>query len=445
MTKEFFDDTIPIQNQQLSDYEMLRLLLSETFDYFLLQMNPENGLVSDKSSEDSPASIAVSGIALSVFIVGAEIGLISREEAIVKTLSILKFFYHSHQGSEEDATGYRGFYYHFLDMKTGCRTWNCELSTMDTALLIAGALSAACYFTSDDQSENEIRFLVKKIYERVDWPWALNGGTTLTHGWKPKSGFLPYRWSDKYNEAFILYVLALGSPTFPIEADGYKEWTSTFEWTKIYDIEYFYAGPLFIHQLSHVWLDFRGIKDDANRKYGIDYFENSRRATYVHQKYAIENPRGFADYGKNAWGITASYGPGPTVLQFKDREIEFYGYLARGAPFGPDDGTISPWAVVASFPFAPEIVCSTVRHAIEQLQLKHPTSYGFYASFNSSFPKEKHRYGWVAPWRFGLNQGPLILMIENGHTGLLWNLMKKCDSIKNGLLKAGFRGGWLET
>jgi hypothetical protein len=241
-------------------------------------------------------------------------------------------------------------------------------------------------------------------------------------------------------------VLALGSPTFPIGAEGYRQWTSTFEWKNIYGIEHLYAGPLFIHQMSHMCLDFRGIHDDFNRKTGIDYFENSRRATYVQRQYGIENPLGFSHYHKYGWGLTASDGPGPAVLEVNGIRREFFDYTARGAPFGPDDGTISPWAVVASLPFAPEIVINTVRHAIERLSLKKRSPYGFDASFNSTYPDtSRNQNGWVSPWIFGLNQGPIILMIENFQTELIWKTIRECPYIVAGLRRAGFRDGWIEN
>src|SRR5580698_9075126 len=163
---------------------------------------------------------------------------------------LLRFFNFSHQGPEGDATGYKGFYYHFLDMQTGRRAWQCELSTIDTAIFMAGVLTAANYFTRKEKKENEIRELAEILYRRIDWNWALNGATTISQGWNPESGFLPCRWDTGYSEALILYVLALGSPTFAIDPQGYKEWTSTFEWKKYSGIEYVYAGPLFIHQMS---------------------------------------------------------------------------------------------------------------------------------------------------------------------------------------------------
>jgi len=434
-----------VSNLKSSDSEMLDLLRGETFNYFRNEVSPQNGLVADKTQPGSPASIAAIGMALSVYAVVVERKLLTRTEAVARTLTVLRFFQSSHQGSEADATGYKGFYYHFLDMQTGRRAWQCELSTIDTAIFMAGVLTAASYFVERNDEEAEIRELAEFLYGRVDWQWALNNAKTICHGWKPESGFLPYRWDTNYSEALILYVLALGSPTFPVDPTGYQEWTSTFQWKKFHDIEYLYAGPLFIHQMSHLWLDFRGIHDDFNRESGIDYFENSRRATYVHRQYGIDNPMGFAHYHKYGWGLTASDGPGPAVLNVNGVRREFYDYTGRGAPFGPDDGTISPWAVVASLPFAPEIVIDTIRHAIERLGLKGQSSYGFDASYNATFPETgKNKHGWVSPWIFGLNQGPIILMIENFQSELIWKTVRGCRYIAEGLRRAGFRGGWLD-
>ena len=360
---------------------MLEGLRRATFEFFRNEVNPRNGLVADKTQPASPSSIAALGMALSVYVVAVERELLSRAEAIARTLTLSRFSNPAGRARKTTLPD-KGFYYHFLDMQTGRRAWQSELSTVDTAILMAGILTAAAYFNADNREEGEIRELAEILYRRVDWQWALNGGTTVTHGWKPESGFLQHRWDTGYSEALILYALALGSPTFPIPPQGYKEWISTFEWKKIYDIEYLYAGPLFIHQMSHLWLDFRGIHDDFNREKGIDYFENTRRATYVHRQYGIENPLGFAHYSEFGWGLTASDGPGPAVLQVNGVERIFFDYVARGAPFGPDDGTISPWAVVASLPFAPEIVIQTIRHAIERLKLTARGPYGFDASFN---------------------------------------------------------------
>jgi hypothetical protein len=444
MNRQTSDWEWPTWNPQGSDSEMLSELRRVNFRYFLEQWNQRTGLIADKTAPGSPASIAAVGLGLSAYIVGVERNLISRSEAVRRTLKVLRFFHSSPQGTEPDATGYKGFYYHFIDMETGSRAWNCELSTIDTAILIAGVLTAASYFDGGSVEETEIRQLAERLYARVDWTWALNGKATISHGWSPESGFLPYSWDQGYSEAHILYILALGSPTFPIGAEGYRQWTSTFEWKEFYGLSHFYAGPLFIHQLSQMWLDFREVKDGANRKSGIDYFENSRRATHVQRQYGIENPHGFAHYSAHGWGLTASDGPGPAKLTLDGTAREFYGYIARGVPLGPDDGTISPWAVAASLPFAPEIVVATLRHAIERLALKQHSPYGFDASFNPTYPeKSRNPNGWVSPWIFGLNQGPIILMIENYASELIWKTVRKCHPIVEGLRRAGFRGGWL--
>ncbi len=432
-------------NHLETDMEMLETLQSQTFDYFLTYINPENGLIADKSDPDSHSSIAAVGLGISSYVVGIERNLISREEGIHKILTILNFFHDGHQGPEKDAMGYKGFYYHFLHMDTGKRAWESELSTIDTAIFIAGVLTAACYFTGDNNEENQIRDLAESLYRRIDWQWALNGGTAISHGWKPELGFLEYHWDQGYSEAIILYILAIGSPTFPIDPKGYRTWTSTFKWSNIDGIEYIHAGPLFIHQMSQLWLDLKGIQDEVNIKYKIDYFENSRRATCVQQKYAIKNPLNFKYYGENNWGFTASDGPGPASIKIDGVEKIFYDYVARGVPDGPDDGTISPWSVVASLPFAPEIVLGTVRHAIDRLKERNAADKGFDASFNLVFKiPGRDENGWISPWKFGLNEGPMIIMIENFRTRLIWNLIKKCVHVTNGLRRAGFAGGWLD-
>ena len=321
--------------------------------YYCNEVSPRNGLISDKSQPGSASSIAAVGMGLSVYIVAVKRGVISRAEGVNRTLTLLRFLHSSHQSPEPDATGYKGFYYHFLDIQTGRRAFQCEVSTIDTAILMARVLTVASYFTAESLEESEIRKLAEILYQRVDWQWALDKGTTISHGWMPESGFLPYRWDKGYNEALILYALALGSPTFPIHPQGYKEWISTFEWKKVYDIEYLYAGPLFIHQMSHLWV------------------VNGVRRT-------------------------------------------FFGYESRGAPFGPDDGTISPWAVATSLPFAPEIVIETIRHIIEVLESRGHSPYGFVASFNPTCPDSNANQGaWTSPWIFGSNEGPILMMNEN--------------------------------
>jgi hypothetical protein len=423
---------------------MLGAIQHCAFSYFLHETNHRNGLVLDKTCADWPASIAAVGLGLTTYPVGVERGFLPRAEAAQRTLNALRFFWQSKQGPEPDATGHHGFYYHFLDLQTGARAWQCELSTVDSALLLGGMLTAAAYFDGAAPAEREIRDLADRLYARVDWRWAQNGGATVTHGWSPESGFLPFRW-EGYDEALLLYVLGLGSPTHPLSPESYGAWASTYQWKTVYETQFLYAGPLFTHQLSHVWIDFRGIQDAFMRERGIDYFENTRRATLVQQQYAIRNPAGFARYGEFCWGITASDGPGEMSRVVDGVQRRFFGYRARGVPDGPDDGTIAPWAVVASLPFAPEIVLPTIAH-FNRLHLHDVHQYGYKATFNPTFPDGNGSpMGWVSPWHFGINEGPIVAMIENYQSGLVWQLMRGCPYVVAGLRAAGFAGGWLSN
>jgi hypothetical protein len=404
-------------------------------------VNFRNGLIRDKTQPGAPASIAAVGMSLAAAPVIVAHGIVPRDYVAQRVLLRLRFFWESPQGPEPDATGYKGFYYHFLDMETGRRVWQCELSTIDSAFLLAGFLTLATFFDGDSAEEREIRTLADALYRRADWRWATNGGPTLTHGWKPETGFLPYRW-EGYDEGLLLYVLGLGSPTYALPPESYAAYTSTYRWRELYGHEYLHSAPLFTHQLSHMWIDFRGLQDAFLRERGIDYFENSRRATYVQQQYAIHNPHEFEGYGEHCWGLTASDGPGWIVRDVKGRRREFFDYYARGVPDGPDDGTVAPWVVVASLPFAPEIVLPTIQR-FDEMNLGMLAPFGFKASFNRTFPVEGSDVGWVTPYHFGIDQGPIVLMIENYRTGLLWELMKRCPYFVAGLRRAGFTGGWL--
>jgi hypothetical protein len=422
--------------------ETLDKLQRDTFGYFLKETNRANGMVPDNTRQSAHASIAAIGFALTAYTIGVERSFITRGEAIERTLTTLRFFWNSTQGEETDATGYKGFYYHFLYMETGRRAWESELSTIDSAFLLAGALTAAAYFDGETPEEREIRELAEALYQRADWQWAQNDAATVTHGWKPETGFIEYRW-EGYSEALILYVLGLASPTHPLPEESYAAWAKTYGWKQLYGHEFLYAGPLFIHQLSHLWIDFRGIQDEFMREKGIDYFENSRRATYVQQQYAIRNPLEYKGYSEHCWGITASDGPGPTCLKIEGVERCFFDYTARAIPFGPDDGTIAPWAAVASLPFAPEIVLPALQY-FNDAYPQMTSVYGFKCSFNPTFMTEnQNQNGWISKGYYGLDQGPIVIMIENYRTGFLWELMRKCPYIVTGLKRAGFTGGWL--
>jgi len=428
-------------NRQLTDKELGLLQLS-TVLYYLHESNPDNGLVRDKTDSTAPVSIAACGMALATIPVIVERGVLYREFAAKITLKRLRYLLACPQGPQPDASGYKGFFYHFLDIETGRRVWQCELSTIDSAFLFAGALTAGAYFDSDTPDELEIRSLADTLYQRADWNWARNGGATLTHGWRPENGFIPHRYQG-YDEGLLLYILGLGSPTHPLPHESYRAYCETYQWKKIYDRELLYSAPLFTHQLSHMWIDFRGIQDEFMREHGSDYFENSRQSTFLQQEYAIRNPMNFDGYGEHCWGFTACDGPGWVKREVNGVEREFFDYCARGAPFGPDDGTVAPWVVVASLPFAPEIVMPTVRQ-FARMDLGMTGKYGFKPSFNQSFALKDSPTGWwVTPYHFGIDQGPVVLMIENYRTGLLWNIMRSCPAVVAGLRRAGFSGGWL--
>lgn len=444
-----------IDRERDDDDAVLDDLQRKAFHYFEQHVNPYNGLVLDSTRPTQPASIAAVGFALSCYPVAVERGWLLRHDALAYALAALRFFDAADQGGKRDGVGYQGFFYHFLDPRTGTRAWQCELSTIDTALLLAGMLVVAQYFTADSADERELRERVQSIYARIDWRWALDGTDRISLGWKPETGFLGYHW-EGYDESLIMHALALAAPDFAIGRKTYDAWTSTFKWRRLYGRDVLYAGPLFIHQFSQIWIDARGIHDAFMAGKNTDYFENSRVATHIQREYARRNPRNFEGYEKNCWGFTATDGPGNVMARYRGRKRHFFDYTARGAPFGPDDGTISPWGAIASIPFAPQIVMDEIRH-LETLIGFSPAGYGFHASFNLSYPEDgtngvlctgtadEHLCAWVSPWHFALHQGPIVLMIENHRSGLLWQLMRECAPIRLGLGRAGFTGGWLSS
>lgn len=410
-------------------------------NYFLRTANLANGLVPDTSREGSPCSIAVVGFALSAYPIAVERGWLPREEAVARSVAALRFFRDSDQSGSSDATGYKGFYYHFLDMQSGARAWRSELSMIDTALLIAGALTASMYFDAKTAQENELRKIADQLYRRVDWRWSQHGGATIVQGWKPESGFLHYGW-EGYSEAIILYVLALGSPTHPVGHDTYKAWTATYQWENLYGCDFLFAGPMFIHQFSHAWIDLRGIRDPFMRGKRSDYFENSRCAVEVQRAYARRNPHGFTGYDENCWGLTACDGPSDSIPGVTGERRRLFGYAARSVPFGPDDGTLAGWAPLASLPFTPETVMKTVRTMRQRYPAMFPDG-GYASSFNPGLLDADGKY-WVSFGHYGLDQGIVAMMIENYRTGLIWRLMRSCPYIVAGLRRAGFNGGWLQ-
>jgi hypothetical protein len=423
-----------------ADEAMLERLQKSGFDYFLQAYNPRNGLIADTTREGAPCSIAVIGFALSAYPVGVERGWMEHAEAVRRTLVTLRFLMASDQSGSAHATGYRGLYFHFLDMESGTRVWLSEVSLIDTGFLMAGVQMAATYFAADTSEELELRQLADALYRRVDWRWAQREGGAVTHGWKPECGFLNYGW-EGYSEAILLYVLGLASPTHALTDQSFTAWTATYQWENLYGHDFLYAGPLFIHQFSHAWIDFRGIRDAFMREKNSDYFENSRRATYVQREYAMRNPGSFSGYGASCWGLSAGDGPQVETRCIAGRRQSFYGYAARGVPYGPDDGTVCGSAMLSSLVFAPELVLPALR-ALESRVGAGDMQLAIASGFNPT-AAEAGPNGWVSPGEFGLDQGMMVLMIENYRSGLPWRLGRANPFIRSGLRRAGFKRGWL--
>ncbi len=417
---------------------------SRTFHYFWDLTNTTNGLTPDRAPTPSFSSIAAVGFALTAYPIGVERTYITRDEARQRVVTTLRFFWTATQDSSASgATGYHGFFYHFLDMDTGKRFQQVELSTIDTALLLAGVLTCQSYFDGTDPVETEIRQLADSIYRRTDWQWAAPRAPLVALGWHPENGFLGYDWRG-YNEAMILYILALGSPTHPVAPEAWTGWTGAYRFGTFYGQTHVGFAPLFGHHYSHVWIDFRGIRDAYMQGRGIDYFENSRRATFAQRAYAYANPGGWRAYSDRIWGLTASDGPGDLTLTIDGRSRQFHSYWARGASFteNPDDGTIAPTAAGGSIPFAPEIAIPAL-YAMRQTYGDNLFStYGFRDAFNPTFTQTSVA-GWFDVDYLGIDQGPILAMAENYRTELIWRLMRGNAHIVRGLCRAGFTGGWL--
>ena len=427
-------------------------LQERTFRYFWNTADPRTGLVPDRYPTPSFSSIAAVGFAFTAYPIGVERGYVTREAARERVLKTLRFFHGAPQGEAATGTaGYKGFFYRYLDMKTGTRSGDIELSTVDTALLLGGMLFAQSYFDGPEAEEVEIRRLVEEIYGRVDWRWAQVRESAIAHGWNPERGFLPYDWRG-YNEAMLVYILALGSPTHPVAPDAWREWTRNYD--QLLRTEHGQThlafSQLFGHQYTHVWVDFRGILDAPMRKAGFDYFENSRRAAYAQRAYAMANPKGWLGYGENVWGLSASDGAADVEAMFAGEKRRFRTYYARGTD-ASDDGTIAPTAAAASIAFAPEIAIPAVEEMHRRYGEHIYGEYGFYDAFNPSFnfdvPLRHGRqvpgFGWVAGDYLGIDQGPIVAMIENYRTGLVWRKTRTNPHIRRGLQHAGFAGGWL--
>ena len=396
------------------DQQFLEDLERRSFQYFWEEADAETGLVSDRARMDgSPldenhrnvASIAATGFGLTGLCIAADRNWINRNQAQDRTRNTLRFF-------ANKAFHQRGWFYHWLDAKTGERRWNSEVSSIDTALLLAGVLTARQYFRDDP----EIRQLATKIYERVDFHWMLNGQQLLlSHGWKPETGFLKPRW-DTYSEDTILYLLAIGSPTHSISpASWYALWRDRYR----YEGHTYFTTigvPLFMHQYAHAWIDYRNWRETKADR--IDYFENSVKATLAHRAFCMNLAHDFPAFGPNLWGITAS--------------DSAKGYLAWGGPpRDPDiDGTVVPSAAGGSLMFTPELSVAALRTMREKYGQKVYGKYGFIDAFNPGS-------GWVDSDVIGINVGIILLSAENASTGNVWSWFMRNPEIPRAMRLAG--------
>ena len=436
LEKNVFYPTNPDYKLSAEEEIMLDSIQQKTFLFFMNERNPENGLVKDRSASWAPASIAAIGFALPSYAVGVERDWITREEAADITLTILRFFLNSLQSPDANVTGYQGFYYHFLRLNSGTREWNCELSTIDTGLLMMGIIFSRNYFNQNNEIENQIREISAVLIKRMNWdffqmPDTGNHPNSISMGWTPENGLHNMGWIG-YNEALFLYILAAGSGMTNAEI-AFEEWLKHYDWRTPYPgLSHAAFPPLFGHQFSFCFIDPKGLQDKFMSEKGIDYFENSRRATYVQRQYAVDNPHAWIGYDSLCWGISASDGPGESY-NFNGKE--FLGYAGRGTS-GPDlnyfdDGTIAPYAAISSIVFAPEIVIPTIKSFNERYGKNLWGSYGYLDAFNPTV-------NWFNKEYIGIDQGPLLLMIENFRSGLVWNYVMKDSVIQNGLKRLGF-------
>lgn len=411
--------TAPAAISQISEEALLDSIQRTAFNYFWNEANPTTGLIKDRDTPGSPASIASTGFGLTAICIGIDHGWITRAEGRDRILAALQTFWTTPQGTGSTGTcGYRGLFYHFLDMSAATRVWNSELSTIDTALLFAGILDAREYFDTGDSLDVVLRGLADSITTRAEWDY-MDLGTGIKMGWTPETGFSGFGTWVGYNEAMIMYIIALGSPTYPIPALSWSYWMLGYSWQTQFGQTYVVFPPLFGHQYSHCWVDFRNIQDAYMRNKGIDYFENSRRATLAARQYCIVNPESHIGYSDSLWGLTAGDGPS--------------GYLARGAPPEQnDDGTITPTAAISSIAFAPEVVIPTARHMYNALKSQLWGEYGFRDGFNIDL-------GWWATDVIGIDQGPIIIMIENYLNGSVWSRFMQNADIQAGLAQADFQ------
>lgn len=390
-----------------TDDQLLEEITRTGFQYFWDQADPSTGQVKDRAlaagnDNHTVSSIAATGFGLTALCIGDQRGYRPTAEIITRVRATLSFLLNQLQ-----PLGKNGFFFHFVDMTTGARAFSSEVSSIDTGLLLCGVLMCREYF-----ADAQIQTLATQIYNNVDFNWMLNGGTTLDHGWTPENGFIPYRW-DSYSELMLVYLLAMGSPTHPIPTSSWAAWSRP---TYTYQgITYISAGaPLFTHQFSHAWFDFRAKKDAY-----ANYFLNSINATMAHRLFCISLGNQFPDYSADLWGISAS-------------DSANNGYVAWGGPpaVGPIDGSIVPCAPAGSLPFAR----TQTIHVLRWIRGHYPRAwqtYGYVDAFNPLT-------GWYDPDVIGLDTGISVLMAENFRTGMVWNTFMRDPAAQTGMALAGF-------
>jgi hypothetical protein len=388
------------------DDAFLEELEKANFLYFWEQANPYTGLVKDRCNvraEDKGivASVAATGFGLTALCIGHQRGYISLADARGRATAALKFL----AGSMPT---HRGFYYHWANVNTGERIWDSEVSSVDTAILLCGVLTCRQHFR-----DREMNRLANLIFNRVDWSWLSQDTSLLPHGWTPENGFLPYRW-DYYSELMMMYLLGLGSSTYPLPIQTWHAWKRiTFEYDGLRYIGSY--APLFVHQYSQAWFDFKGKRDPY-----ADYFENSVIATEVHRRFCLELSRQFPQYSDDLWGITAS-----------DSQK---GYVVWGGPpeMGPIDGTVVPSAAGGSLPFLPQPTLRVLKHMKDKYGSRIWSRYGFVNAFNP-------QTNWYDPEAIGIDTGITMLMAENLRTGFVWNTFMKNEQAQLALKRAGFQ------
>lgn len=387
------------------DESLLDDLEKTTFQFFWEQASPVTGLVKDRCSvrttdTGNVASIAATGFGLTALCIGEHRGYVPRLAAQERALTTLRSLWRK-------LPNHRGFFYHWANFNTGERVWDAEVSSVDTAILLCGVLACREHFGSA-----EIRAVANDVLARVEWTWLSEDTSLLPHGWTPEIGFLPYRW-DNYSELMMMYLLGLGSESYPLKSSTWTAWKRLkFEYDGLSYIGSF--APLFVHQYSQAWFDFRGKRDTY-----ADYFQNSVIATDVHRRFCMEWGKRYPSYRDDLWGITASDSP--------------HGYVIWGGPpsTGPIDGTIVPSASAGSLPFLPGPVMR-VLHAIKNGYPNAYTKYGFVNAFNPLT-------GWYDTDVIGIDTGITLLMAENARSGFVWQTFMKSKEAQRGMDRAGFK------